>query len=64
MMAKKIIINESLMIMVTFMNFTVFKIVSMMFVLNGNFRVERMSQVYFLTVCQLRPKITLQKLYY
>lgn len=40
------------------------KIVSMMFVFNGNFRVERLSQVYFLNVWQLRPKITLQKLYY
>lgn len=64
MMAKKIVINELLVIMVAFMNFTVFKIVSMMFVFNGNFRVERLSQVYFLTVWQLRPKITLQKLYY
>lgn len=55
-MAKKIIINESLMIMVTFMNFTVFKIISMMFVFNGNFRVEKMSQVYFLPSGSSDPK--------
>lgn len=38
MMMKKIIMNESFVMMVMFMNSTVLKIVNMMFVFNGNFK--------------------------
>lgn len=60
---KEIITNESLMIMVTFMNFAVFKIVSMMLVFNGNLSGERHPLLHFSIACLLRPKITIQKLY-
>lgn len=50
MVVKKIIMNESLMMMVTFMNFTVFKILSMMFVFNGNFKYWNSSR--FPECCQ------------
>jgi hypothetical protein len=38
MIVKKIIMNESFMIMLMFMNSTVVKIVILMFVFNGNFK--------------------------